>query len=261
MTLPHESIQRAAEWINDATRVVALTGAGVSAESGLSTFRDPEEGLWSKYDPMQLATIDAFERDPELVTRWYHWRFTKALDVEPNPGHLALAELEKWMDDAQKRFSLITQNVDGLHQRGGSTRVIEIHGSILRWRCTRTGDEMPLTEVSFEAFPVPSAAGGLMRPCVVWFGEMLPPEAIEAATEALSRCDVFLSIGTSATVYPAAGFIDIARSNGARTIEINRDPTPISGAVDLSLAGRSGQVLPKLVEALRRLNANPESGE
>ena len=251
--LTDANIRRAAEWISQAKSVVVLTGAGVSAESGLTTFRAPEEGMWSKYDPMELATIDAFNRDPELVTRWYHWRFTKALDVEPNPGHAALANLQRWLDGAHKRFTLITQNVDGLHQRAGSTGVIEIHGSILRWRCTETGEEMPLTDVSFETFPVPSEAGGLMRPCVVWFGEMLPPEAIEGATAALSSCDVFLSIGTSATVYPAAGFIEIARTAGAKTIEVNRDPTPIGGGVDRAIAGQSGVVLPHLVELLKQM--------
>ena len=246
-------INTVARWIREARSVAVLTGAGVSAESGLATFRDPEEGLWAKYDPMQLATLDAFERDPELVTRWYHWRFTRARDVEPNAGHHALAELESHLRAQGRSFSLITQNVDGLHQRAGSQSITEIHGSILRWRCTRTGAERALEELSFEEFPVRSEAGGLMRPCVVWFGEMLPPEAIEAADAALRSCDVFLSVGTSGTVYPAAGFIQIASSVGARTVEVNRDPTPITDIVDMRLPGLSGEVLPRLTSAVRTL--------
>lgn len=248
--MSNDPIAQAADWIASARSVVALTGAGVSAESGLSTFRDPEEGLWSKYDPMELATIDAFNKDPELVTRWYHWRFTKARDVEPNPGHHALAAIEA----ATPAFALITQNIDGLHQRAGSTNVVEIHGSILTWRCTETGDETPLDELSFDEFPIPSKQGGLMRPCVVWFGEQLPEHALRASFEALASCDLFLSIGTSATVQPAASFIEIAREAGARTIEINRDPTPLSSAVDLAIQGASGDILPRVVAALNDAN-------
>jgi NAD-dependent deacetylase len=256
------SIDRVARWLAEARSVVVLTGAGVSAESGLTTFRDPEEGLWSKYDPMDLATIEAFERDPELVTRWYHWRFTKARDVRPNPGHDALALLERKlaarMPDGPPPFTLITQNIDGLHQQAGSRRVVEIHGSIHRWRCTCTGHEKPLAEIRFDRFPVPSEHGGFMRPCVVWFGEMLPQEALEASFEALARCDLFFSIGTSATVYPAAGFIEVARAAGARTVEINKDPTANSPSVDVALKGRSGAILPDL---LRRMDQLARGGD
>lgn len=247
-------IQQTAEWIIQARSVVVLSGAGMSAESGLATFRDPEEGLWSQYNPLELATIDAFERDPELVTRWYHWRFTKAMHVQPNAGHMALAELESWMcsrNDGHHELVVISQNIDGLHQRAGSKRVIEIHGTIHRWRCTKTGVETPLSEVSFEQYPVRSAAGGLMRPCVVWFGEMLPVDALERSAEALARCDLFLSIGTSGTVFPASSFVHTARSNGAKTIEINTDPTPISESVDACLLGKSGVVLAKILKAVQ----------
>ncbi len=248
-------IDTIAAWLLEAKSVAVLTGAGVSAESGLSTFRDKEEGLWAKYDPMELATIGAFERDPELVTRWYHWRFTKAKDVEPNPGHRALAELEAWLADrhGDDAMTIITQNIDGLHQRGGSRRVVEIHGSIHRWRCTKTGEERPLADLRFDAFPIPSTHGGLMRPCVVWFGEMLPPEALEASFAALQRCDVFLSIGTSAVVQPAASFIEIAREAGARTAEINKEPTPNTDSVEVALFGKSGQILPVLMARVREL--------
>ena len=252
--LASEDIQTAARWLNEARSVVVLTGAGVSAESGLATFRDPEEGLWAKYDPMELATIDAFNRDPELVTRWYHWRFTKARDVEPNPGHYALAQIEERLAAAHRDCTIVTQNVDGLHQRAGSERVIEIHGTILRWRCTRTGQETQLEDLSFDTFPVQSEHAGLMRPCVVWFGEMLPERAMADTSRALESCDLFLSIGTSATVWPAANFIDVAKRAGARTIEINRDPTPNSGMVDLAIQGPSGTVLPAVVDAMRELD-------
>lgn len=244
------SIADAARWIRSASHTVVLTGAGVSAESGLSTFRDPEEGLWSKHDPMELATIDAFHRDPELVTRWYHRRFTRARDVEPNPGHHALAAIERAADASGRSFTLITQNIDGLHQRAGSVRVVEIHGTIHTWRCTQTGRETPLGELSFDTFPIPSAHGGLMRPCVVWFGEQLPQSAVRASIEALESCDLFLSIGTSATVQPAASFIETARARGARTIEINRDPTPITATVDLAILGPAGEILPEIVDAM-----------
>lgn len=242
-----------ARWLLESESVAVLTGAGVSAESGLATFRDPEEGLWARYDPMELATIGAFERDPELVTRWYHWRFTKARNVQPNPGHHALARLESILIARDRSFSLITQNIDGLHQRAGSQRVIEIHGTIHRWRCTKTGREQDLADLSFERFPVPSEHGGLMRPCVVWFGEMLPEDALRETFAALQRCDLFLSVGTSATVQPAASFIETARAAGARTVEINKDPTPNTAGVDLALHGPSGVILPQVLEEMGRL--------
>lgn len=253
-------IEMLARWLVEARSVAVLTGAGVSAESGLATFRDPEEGLWAKYDPMELATIGAFERDPELVTRWYHWRFTRARDVAPNPGHHALARLESFLADRDRAFTIITQNIDGLHQRAGSERVVEIHGTIHRWRCTRTGRERDLADLSFERFPVPSEHGGLMRPCVVWFGEMLPEAALRATFAALQQCDLFLSVGTSATVQPAASFIEIARAAGARTVEINKDATPNTAGVDLALRGASGVILPEVVEAMDRLAASADPG-
>lgn len=250
----HEPIQRIASWLNNARSVVVLTGAGISAESGLATFRDPEEGLWAKYDPMELATIHAFNRDPELVTRWYHWRFTKARDVEPNLGHHALAQLEQRLSALDRSMTIVTQNVDGLHQRAGSKRVIEIHGTILRWRCTKTGAEQPLDDLSFDVFPIPSEHGGLMRPCVVWFGEMLPEQALAETFDALEHCDLFLSVGTSATVHPAASFIEVARAVGAKTVEINRDPTPISEIVDCAAHGPSGEILPQIMDELGQLD-------
>ncbi|MCH9057478.1 MAG: NAD-dependent deacylase [Planctomycetes bacterium] len=245
----HDSgLLRAADMLRSARSVVVLTGAGVSAESGVPTFRDPEEGLWAKYDPMELATIGAFERDPELVTRWYHWRFERCSHCKPNPAHTALALMQQRIETHGGAFALLTQNIDGLHQRAGSTGVVELHGTILTWRCTKTGRHTPMADIDFTSYPVRSEAGGLLRPNVVWFGEMLAPEAVDAAERAVGSCDLFLSVGTSAVVYPAAGYIEQARSIGASTIEVNRDPTPVTAAVDLSLQGLAGEILPQMVQ-------------
>ncbi len=252
MTQPpnEHNIARAAAAIRDARRIAVLTGAGASAESGVPTFRDAMTGLWSKYDPHQLATPEAFARDPALVTRWYDWRRCLVAACRPNAGHFALAALQRWAAGGGRAFTLLTQNVDGLHQAAGSTGVVELHGSIRTWRCTKTGEEVvpgpePMTE-----FPVRTRAGGLLRPGVVWFGEALPEAALEAAARAAAECDVFLSIGTSAVVYPAAGLVHAATAAGATAIEINRDPTPISREVDVSIQGLSGEALPAIAAAL-----------
>lgn len=241
--------------LRGARSVAVLTGAGVSAESGISTFRDPQDGLWAEYDPMELAHIDAFHRNPELVTRWYHWRFDKCRHCRPNPGHVALARLQREIEARGGRFTLLTQNIDGLHQQAGSTNVVELHGTILRWRCTKTGQEVNMADIPFDRFPPRSEAGGLLRPNVVWFGEMLPEAALRAAWAAAGECDLFLSIGTSAVVQPAASLISVAAARGAKTVEINREPTPISGGVDWSVLGKSGEILPRLVD--RAFNATP----
>lgn len=243
-----QSLTTAADALGSARNVVALTGAGVSAESGIATFRDPEEGLWAKYDPMELASIDAFHRDPELVTQWYHSRFVKCACAKPNAGHEALARIEQETIARGGRFTLITQNIDGLHQKAGSRSVIEIHGTILIWRCTKTGREVPIDDIPFDEFPPRSDEGGILRPNVVWFGEMLPERALGAALHVSSLCDLFMSVGTSAAVFPAAGFIDMAVGNGAKTIEINREPTPVSGTVDWSIMGLGGETLPRLAD-------------
>ncbi len=230
--------------------MVVLTGSGVSAESNIPTFRGGGTSmgaLWADFDPQTLATPEAFEADPELVTRWYDWRRVKCRQAEPNPGHLALAALQKRIEAGGRRFTLLTQNVDGLHQRAGSTGVIELHGSIMRWHGVRSGTPAELPEGPFPSYPPTLASGELIRPSVVWFGESLPIEALRAAGEALSSCGVFLSIGTSSVVYPAAGFIEDARRAGAVTIEVNPEPTAISGTVDVCLRGPAGEVLPGLV--------------
>jgi NAD-dependent deacetylase len=236
------------EALREARAIVVLTGAGVSAESGIPTFRDAMEGLWAKFDPSQLATPEAFARDAEMVSRWYDWRREKCAAAKPNPAHLALARLEKHLTTQKRGFTLLTQNVDRLHQAAGNGSVVELHGSLWVWRCTRCGVERQEREVPFKEYPPRCACGGARRPAVVWFGEMLPEPALEQARDALETCDFFFSIGTSAVVEPAASFIHIARHHGAKTVEINRDATPISGIVDWSLRGKAGEILPELVQ-------------
>jgi len=242
-----DAIARAADLLRDARRLTVMTGAGVSAESEIPTYRDAMEGLWKQFDPQTLATPEAFQRDPAMVTEWYDFRRQKCAEAIPNPGHQALARLEREMESRRGTLTLLTQNVDGLHQRAGSRRVVELHGSIITWRCTRTGEEFSDMPMPLPEYPMPTEAGGYLRPGVVWFGEMLPPDAIEAADEAARDCDVFMSVGTSAQVYPAAGFLVVARDAGARTIEVNPDATAATDIVDLALPGKSGRVLPRLV--------------
>jgi NAD-dependent deacetylase len=234
--------------LRGARAIVVLTGAGVSAESGIPTFRDAMEGLWANYDPGQLATPEAFDRDPETVTRWYDSRREKCAAAKPNPAHLALARLEKHLTTQNRGFSLLTQNVDRLHQAAGSRNVVELHGTLWVWRCTRCGVEREERGAPFPEYPPRCACGGARRPGVVWFGEMLPEDAMQQALDALEASDLFFSVGTSAVVEPAASFIHSARRQGAKTVEINRDATPISTVVDWSLLGKAGEILPALVE-------------
>ncbi|MBX3365225.1 MAG: NAD-dependent deacylase [Phycisphaeraceae bacterium] len=247
---PASELIRVAERLRGGRRVVALTGAGVSAESKIPTFRDAMSGLWASFDPQRLATPEAFEADPATVSKWYDFRREKCAQALPNPGHLALARLEGLLETRGGRLDILTQNVDGLHQRAGSKRITELHGSIMRWRCTRTNaraDDLPMP---LPSYPMPSPSGGWYRPDVVWFGEMLPEAALAAAWEALEGCEVFLSIGTSAVVYPAAGFADEARSRGALIVEVNPEQTPLTSRADVVLRGLSGVVLPQLVDAI-----------
>lgn len=249
MTDLDSQIRRIAAKLASARGVVVITGAGISAESGLRTFRGPErdmDSLWKEFDPATLATPEAFEADPEKVTRWYDWRRQGCLAAEPNPGHTALAAMEKGVVSRGGRFTLLTQNVDRLHQRAGSEKVVELHGSIIEWRCTVTGEcYLPPPEPMAE-FP-PRSKAGLYRPNVVWFGEALPESALQAAAEAMETCDLFFSVGTSSVVYPAAAYVQYAASQGAFTVEVNPDTTPISARVDVSIRGKAGEVLPRVV--------------
>ncbi len=235
--------------------MTVLTGAGISAESGVPTFREAQTGLWVHYRPEDLATPQAFRAAPQLVWDWYQWRRGLVSEAEPNPGHYALAEIETSFTCHASRFTLITQNVDGLHQRAGSQNVIELHGNIMRNKCLDCNRPAgAIGHLSKVAKVVPHCphCGGLLRPDVVWFGESLPPDALQAAWESAKNCDVFFSIGTSAVVQPAASLPIIARQNGAILVEVNPGPTPLTGLATYILQGLSGEVLPALVEAMTR---------
>ena len=229
--------------LHRAHAIVALTGAGISAESGLATFRDAQTGLWSKFKPEELATADAFKRNPKLIWDWYAWRREQALQAKPNAGHVALAEMEKRVPD----FLLGTQNVDGLHARAGSKQIVELHGNLHRFRCFEN-------DCAPDNFDVERgrcrSCGGNLRPDVVWFGEMLPAKALETAIAAAEKCDVFFSIGTSGAVYPAADLWRRAKQRGAIVIEINKEPTPLSPLADYSFLGQAGEILPSLIKAV-----------
>ena len=228
-----------------AQHVCVLTGSGISAESGVPTFREAQTGLWEQYDPHELATPEAFQRDPALVWRWYRWRRELVAGVEPNAGHHALVSLASLVPE----LTLVTQNVDGLHQRAGSDGVIEFHGNLFEDRCFVEGCIVSDADLSAEV-PVCPGCGGMLRPGVVWFGEAIPESAMHAAAAAVSGCDLFFSIGTSALVWPAAGLADAARQQGASVVEINLDATPLSSQTDFCLQGKSGALLPELVDCL-----------
>jgi len=228
-------------------RGVVLTGAGISAESGVPTFRG-KEGLWGKFKPEQLATMDAFLASPEIVWEWYNWRRQLMSKVQPNPGHFALHDLEAFFDS----FTLITQNVDNLHRLAGSTRVLELHGNIYRNKCVRCNSLVDeALEIEPSAIPVCRKCGGMIRPDVVWFGELLPENILQEAFDRTEEADVFFSIGTSALVQPAASLPLLARRHGASLIEINPEETPLSEFADFSFQMKSGELLPRLVEKLR----------
>ena len=232
--------------LRQTSKLVALTGAGVSQESGLRTFRDAQSGLWAQYKPEELASPEAFARDPKLIWDWYAWRREAVKAVRPNPGHYALVEMERSLPG----FTLITQNVDGLHRMAGSQNVLELHGNIQRVRCA---DCYTFTEIwgdDAESVPRCAVCGGLLRPDVVWFGEALPRDQLEAAVEAARGCDVFFSIGTSGVVQPAASLAFAAHNRGAVVVEVNAEPTPLTSKADFVFQGRSGEILPELVKAV-----------
>jgi NAD-dependent deacetylase len=230
--------------LRSARSVAVLTGSGVSVESGVPTFRDAQTGLWARYEPMELATPEAFERDPRLVWEWYSWRRELVEQAEPNPCHEALAELERLVPN----FVLVTQNVDSLHQRAGSQSVIEVHGNIMRSKCSDEGVPVKPCEDDPEVPPSCPSCGALLRPDVVWFGESLPAEALEEAFDAACGCDLFFSIGTSGVVQPAASLAFEALRHGAVVVEVNPNETPLTRHADYSLRGRAGEVLPALVQ-------------
>lgn len=241
-----QGLEEAAAVLCRARRVVAFTGAGISAESGIPTFRDPG-GLWEQFRPEELATPEAFERAPDRVWAWYQQRRRVIERAEPNAGHRALAEMEQYFEE----FTVVTQNIDRLHQRAGSRRVLELHGTILANHCHRCGApywEEPLPE---DRAPVCPRCGGRVRPSVVWFGELLPEEVFAEAEQAVQRCDVLLSVGTSGEVYPAAGLVWQAKLAGVKVIEVNPKPTQLSSLADILLRAPAAEALPALLDRLR----------
>jgi NAD-dependent deacetylase len=238
-------VARAAGRLLRADRVAVLTGAGVSAESGIPTFRGLG-GLWRGRDPLRLATPEAFAADPGLVWEFYNWRRGVVAAAAPNPAHAALAALGR----VKPGLVLITQNVDRLHQRAGSRGVVELHGNLAEVRCTACGATADRDGEALPPLPRCGGCGALARPAVVWFGEALPPGAWSRAESAVRAAGALLVVGTSVVVYPAAGLDTTARRGGAAVIEVNLEPTPVRGAVDIGLYGPAGVVLPRVLAAM-----------
>ena len=228
--------------------IFVLSGAGVSAESGLGTFRD-RDGLWSRFDPMKLATPEAFARDPDEVHAFYNMRRHNLLSAEPNAAHYALARLEEGLTARGDSLFLCTQNIDDLHERAGSQRVVHMHGELFKARCTACSETMPWREDLSVAVSCPSCRhSGDLRPHVVWFGEM--PLEMDAIYDALIGADLFVAIGTSGSVYPAAGFVSEARGHGIRTCEINLEPSDNARQFDHGRYGPASEVVPIWVEEM-----------
>jgi NAD-dependent deacetylase len=266
-----QNIEIVRQWLQDSRRVAVLTGAGISAESGVPTFRKPaalpaanDEAkssdrpvcLWEKYDPADLASQSGFKRNPQLVWQWYDYRRCLVENVQPNAGHLALAQLEAQLASTQNidgggsAFTLITQNVDRLHQRAGSKNILEVHGNILTFRCFDHGHQAAEVERGLSDPPLcnPPHCNSLIRPNVVWFGEALDKQTLEAASSAAERCDLFIAIGTSALVQPAASLPHIAAAAGAKLVEVNIEMTPLTNIADIFLKGAAGEILPLLLK-------------
>jgi NAD-dependent deacetylase len=225
------------------TRVVVFTGAGVSAESGVPTFRG-QDGLWKQFRVDELATPQAFAADPQKVWEWYSWRRELISTIEPNPGHRSIAEFEEFFRD----FVLITQNVDGLHNRAGNRRVLKLHGDLWEVRCISCGHSRTDLRAALSPLPPRCECGGMLRPGVVWFGENLPAGIFEEAVALTEACNLFFSVGTSAEVYPAAQLPGLARRNGAYVVEVNVERSAVADVAHEILLGKSGEVLPQLVQ-------------
>ena len=247
--------------LRSARHVMVLSGAGISAESGLATFRTPQTGLWERFRPEELATPQAFRRDPALVWGWYEWRRMQVMRASPNPAHRAVADLQSLVPE----LTLVTQNVDDLHERAGSERVVHLHGRIGQPYCESCrlphalGPEIPDEPENGRSLDPPSClhCKGNVRPGVVWFGESLPTSEWEAAQDAAARCDAFFCIGTSSLVQPAASLINVAMHAGAITIQINPNPTGLESQVTYEFPFAAGTVLPAIVEGLRVSVAGP----
>ncbi len=240
----HDEFHRVRDWIGSASRISILTGAGISAESGIPTFRG-SEGLWRKFRPEELASPEAFSRDPTLVWEWYDWRRKLVAEKSPNAGHFAIATLER----NHGGVTLITQNVDGLHDRAGSVAPLRLHGDLWHLRCSRCQFRSINQDTPLDSIPPLCECGAILRPDIVWFGEMLPEDVLRQAWESAARSDLFLVVGTSALVQPAASLPLVAKEGGARLVEINLQTTPLSEYADISLLGPAGKVLPRLLPA------------
>ena len=240
-------IDGAARLLRGSRSVVVSTGAGMSKESGIPTFRDAPNALWEKFDPEKLASPEGFLEDPPLVWKWYEERRRMISRVAPNPGHFAIAALEDRFD----RFVVVTQNIDDLHRKAGSKNVVEMHGNIFRYKCFDMGHAIEELPAGGDV-PPRCRCGSMIRPDVVWFGEILPQSALERAFAAIETCDVMLVVGTSGIVYPVAGFPAMARRVGAKIIEVNPERTEITPLADEFLMGPAGEVLPILAEAIVR---------
>ena len=236
------ALQEVKDRLQRARAVVVLTGAGVSADSGVPTFRG-QDGLWRNFRAEDLATPEAFSRDPRTVWEWYDWRRGLLATKYPNPAHYALAELE----GRYEGFALITQNVDGLHALAGSKALVELHGNIWKVRCTSCGQIRLNRDVPIALLPLCPECTGLLRPHIVWFGESLNPDDLAQSQDALLSCDLLLIVGTSGLVYPAASFASVARAAGAFVVEVNLDPTPHTAQVDVAVQGRAKDILPQLL--------------
>lgn len=246
MHIPSELIKK----LRTSRHISVLTGAGVSAESGVPTFRDAQTGLWAQYRPEELATPQAFSANPRRVWEWYAWRRELVSKAAPNAGHRALAEMETWLVARGGTFTLITQNVDGLHQQAGSRNVIELHGNLQRTKCSACSQIVSQWEAPQTPPPHCPHCDGLLRPDVVWFGESLPAGALSAALQAAQRCDLMLVVGTSAVVQPAASLPLLAIEHGATVAEVNPEDTPLTPYADYTLRGTSARTLPALMEAV-----------
>jgi len=233
--------------LKEANKVTVLTGSGISAESGIPTFRG-EDGLWKKYRAEELATPTAFRRDPRLVWEWYDWRRGIIGSKQPNPGHEVLARWQSLFSS----YTLITQNIDGLHQKAGATEVIELHGNIWKLRCTEEGTVSEVFETPIKQIPpLCPECGAMLRPHVVWFGESLDPDILDTSFRLSASCEIIFVIGTSAVVQPAASLPLSAAQAGAKIVEINLNPTPLTSYADFSFQGKAGEILPQIDSMLR----------
>lgn len=242
---PGSNLGLVKERLATARNITVLTGSGISADSGVPTFRGAD-GLWRNYRAEDLATPDAFERDPRLVWEWYNWRRELIATKRPNPAHLAITELER----RAPAFWLVTQNVDGLHRDAGSRNLTEIHGNIWKVRCTGCSRVDENRDIPISLLPSCSQCGSLLRPHIIWFGESLLAADLQQCANVLRNCDILFVIGTSGVVYPAAGFAAVAKESGAFVAEINLDPTPQSSLVDVSLQGRAKDLVPLLLDPI-----------